>query len=417
MRRPIASLLPFLFAACGSRVIAVSSDGGAPDAGTSVPVADASPPETGRDVLPPIDLGPTDPPLCAPGQLASCDCLGRPAGSRRCAADGRSYGPCSCPVIDPPPPVDGGLLCSRVTDPPRDTTSCVAPPEEPGGRAPYFQCTTVPVCPRDRYATDPRRPTLRVTWLQITQPVALASTAILNTINPTLARGGFLWGLDVDLGAGVLYTGALNPTASGGGRLGLGLMDSRYTFYVPGTNARYYPASARLEVADGRASAAFDAPFVLPIFTDRAGTSLLTELPLDAARIGVPLGGDGCVGGGVPQGGRYTETTSRWLTVDDCDRPYGSLDADISVANARRTSVTVGGAPVSLCNILSGANCETDPPAGWARQPDATVGGAPAYHLRATFAAISAYMPRRGGSSTAVHDARRSGPDAEGLGR
>lgn len=396
MRRAVASLLPFVLAACGSRVIALSSDGGAPDAGTSVPTTDASPPATGRDAPPPPDVAPPDPPLCAPAALVTCDCGGRPVGSRRCAADGRSYGPCSCPV-DPPPPVDGGPACGSVADPPRDATSCAPPPAEPGGRVPYFQCTAVPVCPRDRYAADPMRPTFRVTYLQITEPAVLASAAISNTISPTLARGAFLWGLDVDLGAGRLFTGALNPMASGGGRVGLGLMDDRYTFYVPGTNARYYPASAPLAVADGRASATFDAPFVLPIFTDRASTSLLTELPLDAARIGVPLDGGGCVGGGVPQGGRYTETTSRWLTVDGCGRPYGSLDADITVANARRTAVTIGGGPVPLCNILAGANCETDPPASWARQPDATVGGAPAYHLRATFAAIAAYMPRRGG--------------------
>jgi len=66
------------------------------------------------------------------------------------------------------------------------------------------------------------------------------------------------------------------------------------------------------------------------------------------------------------------------------------VDADITVENAKMVSVTIGGNPTPLCNIISGANCVTDPMGSWARQPDAMVNGMPAYHLRANFAAISA---------------------------
>ena len=68
----------------------------------------------------------------------------------------------------------------------------------------------------------------------------------------------------------------------------------------------------------------------------------------------------------------------------------GFSNADITVENAKMVSVTIGGSPTPLCNIIAGANCMTDPMGSWARQPDAMVNGMPAYHLRANFAAISA---------------------------
>ncbi len=64
------------------------------------------------------------------------------------------------------------------------------------------------------------------------------------------------------------------------------------------------------------------------------------------------------------------------------------------------TSLTLTGMPASgnytwnwttgVGNIISGANCMTDPQSGWARQPDTTVNGRAAYHFHANFAAISA---------------------------
>jgi hypothetical protein len=316
-----------------------------------------------------------------------------------------SIGACSddpAPVTDSGVPSDtgGGAdtgVCTPtpIADPTPDMTSCSAPPVD-GGPVPYFQCTTDPVCPRGRFMNNAMRPGFRLTYLKITQPAALASAAILSTINPTLQRGTFIWGLQFDLTANTFRTGGLNPMFTRGS-VGVGLMDGQYAFFnnngPAGSGARYNPVSGPVMVTGTRAATTTVTTTVnIPIFSDEAGTMLLTQLPMDNTRItNVHLTADrGCIGGGLAAGGRYTETTSRWLTEDNCDQPYGQVDADITVENAKMVNVTIGGNPTPLCNIISGANCMTDPQSGWARQPDTMVNGMPAYHLRANFAAISA---------------------------
>lgn len=316
-----------------------------------------------------------------------------------------SIGACS---DDPAPAADSGVpsdtgggadtgVCTPtpIADPTPNMTSCSAPPVD-GGPVPYFQCTTDPICPRGRFMNNAMRPGFRLTYIKITQPAALASAAILSTVNPTLQRGTFLWGLQLDLAANTFRTGGLSPMFTRGST-GVGLMDGQFAFFNnngPGPMpARYNPISGPVTVTGDRATTAQVTTTVnIPIFSDEAGTMLLTQLPLDGARISnVHLTADrGCIGGGIAAGGRYTETTSRWLTENNCDQPYGQVDADITVENAKMVSVTIGGNPTPLCNIISGANCMTDPQSGWARQPDTMVNGMPAYHLRANFAAISA---------------------------
>ncbi len=313
-----------------------------------------------------------------------------------------SIGACS---DDPAPtPTDSGVTgdtgaCTTpgtiATPTASNTTGCAAPTVD-GGAVPYYQCTSETICPPGRFANPAMAPGFRLTYIRITAPEALASMAILSVINPTLTRGSFLWGLKLDLAANTFRTGGLNPMFTRG-TTGVGLMDGTFRFFdgngPGGTGARYNPVSGTVTVAGDRASTSMVGTTVnIPIFSDEAGTMLLTQLPMDNARISnVHLTADrGCVGGGIPSGGRYTETTSRWLTEDGCNNPYGTVDADITVENAKMASVTIGGAPTPLCNIISGANCMTDPQAGWPRQPDATVNGMPAYHLRANFAAVSA---------------------------
>ena len=240
------------------------------------------------------------------------------------------------------------------------------------------------------------RPGFRLTYIKIIQPSALASAAILSTINPTLQRGTSLWGLQLDFTANTFRTGGLNPMFTRG-TTGIGLMDGQFVFFNgngPGAMpTRYNPISGAMTVTGDRATTASITTTVnIPLFSDAAGTMLLTELPMDNARLSnINLTADrGCIGLGIPAGGRYTETTSRWLTEDVADMPYGAVDADITVENAKMVSVTIGGNPTPLCNIIPGANCMPDPMGSWARQPDAMVNGMPAYHLRANFAAISA---------------------------
>jgi hypothetical protein len=295
----------------------------------------------------------------------------------------------ACSDTPATPPADAGVTGT-------DTGASCSPPPDAGGPTPYFQCTSDNVCPTARYTNNVMRPGYRLTYIKITAPAALASAAILSTVNPTLQRGTFLWGLQLDLTANTFRTGGLNPMFTRG-TTGTGLMDGQFSFFNgngPGAMpARYNPISGALTVTGDRASTAMVTTTVnIPIFSDEAGTMLLTQLPMDNARItNINLTADrGCIGLGIPTGGRYTETTSRWLTEDAMDMPYGVVDADITVDNAKMVSVTIGGSPTPLCNIISGANCVTDPMGSWARQPDSMVNGMPAYHLRANFAAISA---------------------------
>ena len=298
-----------------------------------------------------------------------------------------SLGACSDdPAVTP---TDGGVT-------PTDTGASCSPPPDAGGPRPYFQCTSDNVCPTGRYMNNAMRPGYRLTYIKITQPAALASNAILSTVNPTLQRGTFLWGLQLNLTDNTFRTGGLSPMLTRG-TTGVGLMDGQFAFFNgngPGAMpARYNPISGSVTVTGDRANTAMVGTTVnIPIFSDEAGTMLLTQLPMDNAIIrNINLTADrGCIGLGIPTGGRYTETTSRWLTEDAADMPYGVVDADITVENAKMVSVTIGGNPTPLCNIISGANCVTDPMGSWARQPDAMVNGMPAYHLRANFAAISA---------------------------
>jgi hypothetical protein len=276
-----------------------------------------------------------------------------------------------------------------------DTGTC-SPPADAGGPTPYFQCTSDSICPTARYMNNAMTPGYRLTYIKITAPAALAQAAILNTINPTLRTGSFLWGLQINLTNMTFRTGGLNPMFTRG-TVGVGLMDAQFSFFnnngPAGMTNRYNPLSGMVTLTGDRATTTMATTTVnIPIFSDPAGTMLLTQLPMDNARISnINLTADrGCIGLGRSSGGRYTETTSQWLTEDAADMPYGVVDADITVENAKMVSVTIGGSPTPLCNIISGANCVTDPMTGWARQPDSTVNGMPAYHLRANFAAISA---------------------------
>ncbi|MDB4931964.1 MAG: hypothetical protein JWM10_4448 [Myxococcaceae bacterium] len=385
MRTPVV-FLPLLLAACSARFVTGPATVEGPDAAVDAPPIDAP-------IGTPINSN------CIPGVQIACACPGGVSGVQVCAADGRAFGPCACPDAGVTATMDVGTGCAApVADPPRDGTSC-APPTGSGGATPYYQCTTANVCPRGRFANDPMLPGFRVTYLKITQPAALASAAILNTINPTLARGSFLWGLQLNLAAGVFRTGGLQPTFARGA-VGLGLMDGRFAFYNgngPGdSGAAYNPLPGPISVMGDRVTTAMlPGTVLLPVFSDAASTQLLTVLPLDNLRMTVRLAPDrGCIGGGVPTGGRYTESTSRWATEDACDAPYGSLVSDLTVERARTVSVTIGGSPVPLCNVIAGANCATDPMASWARQPDSSVDGQPAWRTVANFAAISADIAR-----------------------
>ncbi len=240
------------------------------------------------------------------------------------------------------------------------------------------------------------RPNFRVTHLKITAPAALASPILGNTVNGAIHSGGFLWGMSFDRLANTVRTGALNSTMVTRGSVGQGLFDGTFRYYVGNAPVggalpanRWDPVSTTLTATGDRVnSGVVMGTLRLPIY-DTSGT-LLTELPFDDARLTmVSLSSDlKCIGLGSLSGGRFNECTSNWQTADGTMMPYGRIEATITAAAARQ--VTVSALMTTLCNLLSGSNCETTPQPMWTRQPDAMALGQPGYRFVAEFAAVSA---------------------------
>lgn len=64
------------------------------------------------------------------------------------------------------------------------------------------------------------------------------------------------------------------------------------------------------------------------------------------------------------------------------------MTAAITVAHAR--SVRLPPQVATLCDLLAGANCDESPISAWARMPDTTARGEPAWAFRLTLAAVAA---------------------------
>ncbi len=258
-----------------------------------------------------------------------------------------------------------------------------------------------PLCPTMRHQNDMNRPGYRLTFIKIARPAALASQVLLQIVNGTFQGGTFLWGLSLDLQANTYRTGALNPMALQRGTIGRGLLDGRYAFYnnnAPvmgmGMAGQYNPVGGMATLTGDRLSTTMSDTIVnIPIFSDETATSVLTTLPLTNLRLSniQVTANRGCIGLANLVSGRFDECRSPWRTEDDAMMPYGQIDADITVANAR--NVRIDALQTTLCNYITGVDCTmvtdlSSRPMG--QRPDAMVNGEPAFHLTASFSAVSA---------------------------
>ena len=272
-----------------------------------------------------------------------------------------------------------------------------------GASACYREEAMGPLCPTMRHQNSMTAPGYRLTFIKIARPAALASQVLLQIVNGTFQGGTFLWGLSLDLTAGTYRTGALNPSALQRGTIGRGLLDGRYAFYndnapaAMGMAGRYNPVSGMATLTSDRATTAMSNTIVnIPIFSDETATSVLTTLPLTNLRLSnIQITADrGCIGQASLVSGRFDECRSPWRTEDEAMMPYGQIDADITVADAR--NVRIEPLQTTLCNYITGVDCTmvTDlstRPEG--QRPDAMVNGMPAFHLTASFSAVSANIP------------------------
>ncbi len=262
------------------------------------------------------------------------------------------------------------------------------------------QMGTEPVCPSGAIAqANMMQPSFRFTHINITAPAALRSPLLANIVNNALRTGTFLWGATFDRAANTIRTGPLRAMYTPG-TVGQGLYDGTFSFYnnnAPGTGmaGRWNPLqTATMAMGDRVSTTVLMGTVRLPIFADDG--CLLTELPLENAQMSnVLLAGDlKCIGRGnisMATAGIFNECNGSWVTQDAMMMPYGRLTAAITVAAAR--TVQVSSLNTTLCNLLAGANCETDMnPMAWRMEnrPDTMVNGQPAWTLTTEFAAVSA---------------------------
>ena len=287
--------------------------------------------------------------------------------------------------------VSSVLACSSNTT----TTDAGTTPTDTGAADSAGTCYTEmsagSVCPMRRFVpADPMRPAFRLTHIQITAPGVLVS--VLGTVNAAIYQGRFLWGLKLDRTTNMFTTGALNPAATQRGTVGVGLLDGRFAFYnnnAPdgGVPNRWDPATGMTTTTGDTVSVAMPQAIRLPIFDDNG--AITVELPLRNATLRnmrIPADGS-CIGRGELQGGVFNECRSPWSTEEN-GMPTAELSACVTATDAQ--TVTVLG--MTLCQLLSGANCMTAS-RPWPREPDSMVDGMPCYTLSARFAAVSANIP------------------------
>lgn len=216
-----------------------------------------------------------------------------------------------------------------------------------------------PCCFRVSNADRPDNPEFRVTNLQISEPegTALTSGAVLNILALAVEEERFNW--------------LMRATVSGTDvtvETGYGEWDgatSTYNFVdgaapAPGDPNRWNP----ITIEGTLSGDTFSAPpvpgsFTVPIF-DESGENLDLELPLNSFEvISATFSEDRtCIGTRVSDGAGYRN----YETAGDV-RTY------ITVADAEISNVTQLG--TTLCNLISGSDCEADATADWRNTPNA----------------------------------------------
>jgi hypothetical protein len=320
--------------------------------------------------------------------------VGALAGTAACGGGGSTDGGT---------PMDTG---AADTGTPTDTGTPMGDGGGDGGTPCLTEMNATPRCPMARAANDMMRPNFRIAQIELVQPAALASPIVGGIINGALARGLFLWGISMDLGGNMLRTGALNGAMITRGTVGQGLLDGTFRYHsgdapMGGAAGRWDSVTVPLMNMAGVYSSGMPMGTLrLPIYSSAMPGMLLTELPLENARMTAlrPSDDRGCIGVAQYRMMRFNECASNaWCTRVDCamdGMPYGQVQADIATAAADMIRLTdVPGMP-TLCQFIAGitTTCamSTMPPAMWANPPDAMVNGMPAFHLVANFAAVSA---------------------------
>ncbi|MBL8602696.1 MAG: hypothetical protein JNK72_12310 [Myxococcales bacterium] len=261
----------------------------------------------------------------------------------------------------------------------------------------YREDGTAALCPMSARQASMTSLGYRLQYINITAPSALANQVLLNIVNQTFQAGTFLWGLSIDTQANTFRTGALNLGSVTRGTVGRGLLDGTFRFFS--NNApnmmgnRYDPIAGSVTVMGDRAATAMSTTVVnIPIFSDDTATNVLTVLPLSNLRLSqIQLTSDRrCIGVGRLVSGRFDECRSPWSTTDTAMMPYAQIDADITVADAR--NVEIAPLNTTLFRYITGLTDNMADPmtAAEGRRPDSMVGGMPAFHLVASFAAVAA---------------------------
>lgn len=385
----------------------------------------------------------SDPQCAPPGSFVECVCANQQPGRSLCNGDGRLEA-CSCSadantvdsassdiiVATDTTAASDAITDHAATDTPVDTSSendasvvlmdAAVRPDAPspadvladispdqsgdagdGGSPCYREPGDVPFCPNARHPSPTDTPRYRITYLQFEEPAALRSQTFQAFMASSFQSGNALWGLAFDLNARSYQLGAVNVTTARFGSLGFGLLDGQFEFYRSNFSGEdptvYNPISDLVTVTGDRLlSRPNPSRLTLPLSENRSTQSALFPL-YNVQMTEVHLSPDrGCIGSATLVSGHYNECRSAWRTVDAELRPYGRIEGDIPVTAARAVQVSTLG--TTLCNYIAGTDCALV--VDWSTRPEGLrpermVNGEPAFHVIASFAAISANIQPR----------------------
>lgn len=242
-----------------------------------------------------------------------------------------------------------------------DETDMGPPPPAPCPLdAPSPEEQMPPCCWRVSNADRLDAPEFRVTNLQIEEPAgsALTSGAVLNLLAQAAERETFNWLMQVTVSGSdvTVLTGYGEYNASAGT---YSFVDGVAPTDGGGDADRWNPITIEGTIEGDTFSApAVPGSFTVPIF-DEAGENLDTELPLTSFQVlSATLTEDRtCIGRRVNDRATFNNYTTG-----------GEVVTYVTIEDARATPVEQLG--TTVCNLISGRDCDSDPIADWRVQPD-----------------------------------------------
>lgn len=299
---------------------------------------------------------------------------------------------------DVPSPMSEGGACVR--------GSVVTPYTNPETMCVGFTATP---CPGDMSPFCPRfvdnnmmRPKFVLTQIDVQTPRTLAAaTPVGRILNDAIRNGVFAWGVDINFMTNRVRTGTLAQPIMV--RSGTGYYAEAFRFVnggapMPGMPNRWNPLDVAATISGETVSSEMTPLITIPVYDANMRANLLTELPLQNARIrDLRLTANrNCIGTAKFAGALGFNScgplNNNWNTSEGMT-PAGVLEAVITVEDALRIQVVSLNMP--LCTLIAGGSC-TDAmgmpinPMSFTVPTNTMVNGKPGWTLTANISGVAA---------------------------